>query len=605
MARRRNVDWVSWHLYRRAWLVCAAAFLLVLVTGFRPQEAPEAPLPPSFDRAQAQAVIDRAREFDHEYPDRRPGTSSAVEAARWVQERFDELGVAARIVPQTTVSPVSHRPLSLSNVEASLAGRTSETIVVYAHRDTVGTHGAPAEAVDTIALLEFARDAIATRDRRRSYLFVSTDGAWAGAGGVRALAERLGDRGRSVVAVIGLDRIAAGTSRAHLPWTASGRWSQPLGLTDVALDAARREGGVGKPPSIAMQLLMLAAPVSLYEQGHLVRAGLPVVTVTTAGERRRELPRRADADATTQSMRVAQRTISALDGVDTLQSAGKTYLVGEHRAFRGWAIKILMATLLVPFWVAAVDLLARQLRRGRLTLAVGSVARAAIGGLWILSILWVLGAMGAFPAVGDRPPDPSVMGRGTAPAIAVWLALSAIGWLLVRGPDWRHRTLGDDVTRDRPRSTLAVALVGLGLLTVLMLSVNPYAVPFFALPLHLWLLLASTRTTGSSARMAVWIGGLCGPLLAFGAVTTRFQVPAHTAPWYWLELVQSRTVPVPLDLFASAGMGISLLVGAIALDNLERPAIVQLRRVRDALAAAANAVGGRRSPAERPDVAVG
>jgi hypothetical protein len=576
MARRRTVDWVAWHLYRRAWVVCACAFVLVLATGFRPQAAPESPLPPSFGRAEATAIVDRAHLFNKDFPDRRPGTSGAVEAAHWVQDRFGELGLKARIVPQTTVSPVSHEPISLSNVEASLAGRTGETIVVYAHRDTQSAAGSAVDAVDTIALLEFARDAIATRDRRRSYVFVSTDGAGAGASGAHALAERLRARGQTTVAVIGLDRIAHGTAPVHVPWTASGRWAQPIGLTRLAEESVAAEGGSSDGPSILGQFIRLATPVTLYEQGRLVEEGLPSVMITSAPERRSAPPRHPDLDSVTSSVRAAQRTVSALDAVDTLQSAGKTYVVGERRAFRGWAIKIFLATLLLPFGIVTVDLLARQLRRGRTSRAVGSVVRCALAGMWVVASLWLLASIGVLPAAGDRPPV-SAIDMPNPVALGVWLALCVGGWLLMRGPDWRYQVMGDDPAMDRSRTTLAVSLVAMGLLAVLTLAINPYAVVFVAVPLHVWLLLASRRTATKSACWSVWAAGLLGPLLAFMAVTARFDIARRESVWYWVQLVQSGTIPAPMGLLIGAGAGLSLLICVTALGWLERPAIARAR----------------------------
>src|SRR5687768_1027410 len=99
MSRRRSVDFVGWHGYRRAWLVPLAALLLVLVTGFRPETPLSPALPPTITNEQAGEVISRAETFDAEFTDRRPGTPGSIESAQWMHDQFAELELRVKTVP--------------------------------------------------------------------------------------------------------------------------------------------------------------------------------------------------------------------------------------------------------------------------------------------------------------------------------------------------------------------------------------------------------------------------------------------------------------------------------------------------------------------------
>ncbi|MCW2922662.1 MAG: hypothetical protein JWM98_66, partial [Thermoleophilia bacterium] len=579
MARRRPVDFVGWRLYRRSFVVPVLALLVLLVTSFRAEVPVQGALPPTLANERAAELLGRSQEFTALFPDRRPNTAGDVDSAQWMRDEFTKVDpkMRARTAPTTTTDPATGHAVTLVNVEATLPGRTRELVVIHAHRDTADANGGASDAVGQVALLTLARELAATRDRRRTYLFVSTDGATLNGGGARALATRLGSRG-AVVAVIGLDRIGGGET-LRVDASPSGRHAPPLGLVQAASGSVDAEGGRATLGGIGAQLVRLATPITLREHGQLLDAGLPALTITAADDGLHASgDDNADAAHVGAGLRAAQRLIGTLDGVDQLQSAGKTWVATDQRVYRGWALKILVASLLVPVWIGAVDMLVRHRRGWNLAAAVGTCTRAMLAGVVAIGALWLLGAFGLLPGTVDHPPNPGRLTDVRVIALGIWLALVAAAWLLARGPDWRRQRRASARVHTGPDTPeIVVSLVGLVVVSALALSVNPYAVLFVVPTLHAWMCVASWRVVFFRSRaVLVWSVGLVGPLAALLAVGARSDAGRGTG-WYALQLVQTRTVPPTLALLIGAGAGLAGLLLVAAVGRVAHPALPALR----------------------------
>jgi len=590
MGRRRPIDRVNWRLYRRAWLLPALAFVLVLGTSFAPQRTPDSPLPPSFTNEQASELIDRAAAFSKRFPDRRPGTPGAIDAGQWLRDQLRDAGLTATTVPATTTRPTSGDSVGIANVEAVLPGRTRETVVVLAHRDNLGSEQRGGDPIGTLSLVQLAEDLAATRDRRRTFLLVSTDAATINGAGARALAERLQRRRGSIVAIVSLERPGSGGRTNWVPFLPAGDYVPPLGLTQAARDAVVAEGGDAGQPSILSQLLRLSVPTTLFGHGPLVEAGLPAVTISGGYERSDSARLSPTPTSVGDAVRSLQRALGTLDSVDTLQSAGKTYVSTSQRVYRGWALKILIASLLLPVWFAAADMLLRHRRSWNIAATVGTAARAVMAGLFGLITLWLTSSIGLLPGSADRPPMPASVDSLPVVGLMVWVVLAGAGWLLARGPDWRRaRAAGRD------SADLAVALLAGCVLCAVMLASSPYSVLLFVPALHLWLVLASRLVYSTPATAGTWGAGLLSPLasvLALGAASDT----GIRAPIYALELVASRSVPAGVTLPAAALSGLGLLVLLASFGRVGAPALPAVRRTAQGLEARAvlTAIAGLR-----------
>ena len=572
MGRRRPVDFVGWRLYRRAMLVPVLALLVLLVTSFRAEVPVQGALPPTLADEQAATLLEAGEEFRELFPDREPGSSGSVDSAQWMLDQFAELGIPAKTVTATTIDPTTDRSVGLVNVEATLGGRTRELVVIHAHRDTAAK-GRGADAIGQVALLALARELKSTRDLRRTYLFVSTDGATLNGGGARALAARLAHRG-AVVAVIGIDRLGAG-GELRIDAAPSGEFAPPLGLVRAATGSVDAEGGDPSIGGVLTQVARLAAPVTLREHGQLLAHGLPALTVTAGDDQLRASgDHEADTSDVGAGVRAVQRLVGTLEQVDQLQSAGKTWVASERRVYRGWALKIFVASLLIPVWLAAVDMLVRHRRGWNLAAAIGTAARAMLAGIVAIAALWMLAGIGLLPGTGDRPPNPGTLDDVRVFALVVWTIIVALAWLLARGPDWRRQRMASRRTAIGPDTPeLVVSVVGLVIVSVLALAVSPYAVLFIVPALHAWMCIPSWRVVFSPHRATlVWGVGLVGPLLAVFAIGARSDTGLG-AGWFALQLLQTRTIPPMLALLIGCGGGLLGLLLVAARGRVANPAL--------------------------------
>lgn len=577
MGRRRPTDWIDWLLYRRAWLPAGAALVLALITSFQPDPPAMPAQPPGFTAADAQAVVRDADAINAKYPDRRPGTSGAADSAQWVrdqlriiQDQFRGRAVSADVVTDTTTIPGRPHAVSIMNVEAWLPGRTNELVVVYAPRDTAEGAGRGGDAGSTAALISIAQQLAASPDRKRSYLLVSTDAARANGAGARLMATRITRRAVRPIAVIGLDGIGQ-SHDVRVPLTASGGMMPPLGLV-LAARASSGDSAGGLPGTVG-QLVRLGLPLTRYEHGQLLRKHIPAITISTASSS--EVTRPTE-DSVIIGMHAVLGVLGSLDATDTLQSAGKTYLLGSDRVVRGWALKILIVSLLLPVWLVIAQALVTHRRRLALIPSVGSIARGMLVGVWGIATLWLFAAIGVVPHSSDVPPASALVGAWPTLGMIAWVLLLVPAWIIARGPDWRrfHEA-------DAARATIMTGLAVLVVLSVCALALNPYSV-LFALPtLHALLWLVSRHAHGRR-RTAILAASLIGPLLALTTIHVNLHVPVLRLPVYGVDLLATRSVPALLGLVLGMAMGCAAVMLVALLGRIGEPVLAQLRYARRA-----------------------
>jgi hypothetical protein len=259
--------------------------------------------------------------------------------------------------------------------------------------------------------------------------------------------------------------------------------------------------------------------------------------------------------------------------VDTLQSAGKTWVASGDRVYRGWALKLLVACLLLPAWVGASSMLVRHRREWNVGAAIGSCLRAMLAALVSLMALWSLSGLGLMPDFSDTPPTPDAVANVHVGAMLVWIAITAGAWLLARGPDWRRapHSVSDS------HADVAVAVAMGCVIGGLLLASNPYAVVLLAPALHAWLLLNSRRVHGARPVALVWSLTLIGPAIAVLVISTAFDLGAQS-PWYLLELIRARALAASTLLPLAAAAGLACFVLVAGLGRTAQPALPTLRR---------------------------
>src|SRR5213078_5182936 len=84
---------VNGRLYRGTWLLVGLPLLVAAFSVQHPAALPPPSLPPTFDGGSALSL---AKELSREYPDRAPGNSGAVGAARWLSDKMTFFGYRPR-----------------------------------------------------------------------------------------------------------------------------------------------------------------------------------------------------------------------------------------------------------------------------------------------------------------------------------------------------------------------------------------------------------------------------------------------------------------------------------------------------------------------------
>ena len=539
---------INARLVRGTWLLVALPLLLAAFTVGQPRPLPPPALPPTFDGATASGL---ARELADAYPDRSPGSSGALGAAQWFREQLKLYGFGTRTDTFAATIP-GRGEVELRNIVAVAQGASPRAIVVIAHRDNDGTGpGANDNASGTAALVELARGfapltgpgGLRVRPAHR-LVFVSTDGGAFGALGAARFATH-SPYAADAAAVLSLDAVA-GRNVPRLVVAADRPRSPASGLVRTASARVLEETGVEpRRASAFRQLVDLAFPLTLGEQGPFVARGIPALTLTTAGERVEPLfaDTRIGAERLAGLGRASQGLIASLDGGLELDDATTSYVYLGRRIVRGWAIQFVLIAALLPFLIGAIDLFARCRRRRIPLLPAVRSLRHRLAFWSYAAVLVILAAkIGLLPDAEPGRPPPLAVPSAADPSLS---GLALLGVLLLTG--WfvsRERLIPRRPAQvDETLAGYCVALLLLGLIALLVVATNPYALIFLLPSLYAWLWLPQAHNAPAAARGALFAAGFAGPLLLAVSVAERYGV-AGGAPWYLLSLLGSGYAPL-------------------------------------------------------------
>jgi hypothetical protein len=586
-ARRGSLERpVNARLYRGAFLFLSLPLLILAFSIVRPGALPAPLLPPNFDGV---ATRELAADFAKVAPDRAPEGAGALRAGQWFRDQMAPYALpVASDTWEATVPAIGK--VTLRNLWAVAAGQSRDAIVVMAHRDDTGVGpGANDNATGTAALVELARNYAQSSGRlvrsAHTIVFLSTDGGSFGGLGATRFIEHAPF---PIVATINLDAIGgSGTPRVVI----TGDTPRSPAATFVETAARRvleQTGVAARRARIVNQLIDLGFPYTLYEQGPFVARGIPALTLTTAGERPPDAftdrPDRLSDARLTGMGRAAQQVIGSLaQGLELAQGTSSSVWAGD-RIVRGWAIELVLFTLLIPFLVGVVDLFAHCRRRGIALLPAVRSLRTRLG-FWLFAGLafYAFKVLGAWPAGAARPPNPATSVAGDWPVLAL-LALGLVvlgGWVVARHRLVPRRPVGPD----EQLAGETASLLTLGVVSLLVLATNPFALLFILPALHAWLWLPQVRSGKPPARAFVLLLGLAGPALIMLSLGVRYGL-GFDAPWYLLELVALGYIQVPAVAVTLGGAACAAQLAAIAAGRYapypepgERPARGPLREL--------------------------
>lgn len=581
-------------LYRAAFLPFAVALAIAAFSlTSRPAPLSTTLAPDAFEGSQALA---ETQQLAAAYPSRQPGTPGDEQLAARVASTIEGLGGTAgggfsvRVLHAPAPTLAGER--SLATVIAQRPGSTAESpIVIVAHRDTadrgstkspIGQHDAAAQLSGTGVLLELAR-VFAARETKRTIVLASTSGGSAGDAGAQAL---LGALPASPDAAIVLGDLASGASGSPpvvVPYSDSyGQATDELLRTSTGAISA--EGALHPAlPSVIGQLAHLAFPLAPGEQGVLNAAGAPAVLVQVTGER--EPP--ANAPLSLERIeglgRAVLNTVDALDAAPDLQPAPQTGLVLARRIVPGWALALLILTLLIPPAVVLVDGLARARRRRRpisdrsLGRWFAWTATFALPFFAVALFARLLGHLGAIPAL-------SAPALGSALSFSGEAATAVLACILIFGLAWLTwppfvRRLGLAAALDpASEGTAGADAAGIAtLLTLLLVAciawlLDPYTALLAVPALHLLLSIASPERR---PRPLAGLGLLALSLLPLGLLVAFYAHELGYGPgllaWSTVLLLAGGHVGLPAALLWSVALGCLVAVGWIALTPPAEP----------------------------------
>jgi hypothetical protein len=605
-------------MYRGTWLLVGLPLLVAAFSVGQPDPLPPPTLPPTFD---AEAALGLAHQLADEYPDRSPGAGAAVGAARWVSERLQLYDF--QVHEQSFEADIPGRGLQrLVNLFAVAPGPSPESpaLVVMAHRDNSGAgRGANDNASGTAALVELARPYARTPTSpegagvtpTHTIVFLSTDGGAFGGLGAARFAEASPFRDR-VVAVVNLDTIA-GPGPVRIELAGDRPRSPSAALVQTAAERViEQTGSEPDRPTALRQIVDLGFPFSLHDHAPFVAHGVPALTLTTADRPPPafdDTPARLNVERLGEVGRSAQQLIASLDqGLELPASSGSFLWLGPRLIVRGWAVQLVLVASLLPFLAATVDLFARC-RRRRIPLAPALRSYRSRLGFWLFvgALFALSAAVGAWPRGSGRPPSPETAAAADWPVLglAALVVLAGLGWLVTRERLLPRRP----VANAEQLAGYTGALLALGLVALVLVAVNPFALIFVLPSLHAWLWLPQVRDRPAWIRLTVLAAGLSGPAVLVATFVRRLDLGIDTL-WYLVALVSLGYVEVAVVAVTLAWLAVAGQLGTLATHRYapypapsERPPRGPLREAvrRTVLAVRAR----RRAPEEKPQALEG
>lgn len=555
----------------RASLIAVALAVFVLAFSLTSQQGPVGSTlaPEAFNGQNAYSSM---VSLAGRYPNRRPGSAGDDDLATHVARALRRDGFAVTTRLDTAKTADGKRVIE--TVTGTRAGLSSGSIVVVAHRDSLGSPSV-ADLSGTAILLELGR-VLSGETQHRSIVLASTSGS-AGQAGATQLARHLGS---PIDAVIALGDLAGKHAREPVvvPWS-NGTGVAPPMLRNTVAAALRSQANLRSGGSnLAAQLAHLALPLTISEQGPFGARGQPSVLLSLAGERGPAADEPVgDATTVTQLGRTVLSAVSALDAGPSVP-APSAYLLYQSKVVPPWAIRLMVLALILPVLLTTVDGLARARRRGHSI--IRWVIWVVVGALpFLLALALTLGAR-LTGALGVTPPGP--LGVGAVPLggggivvlvlIVCVVAATFFAWGPIAGAVAGVRRWDLSSSAGAAAGTLLVMC----LTTLIIWTRNPVAAALVIPALHLWMWVVDPDLRLPRALVVTMVLlGLVPPLLVVVYYAQALGLGPAGVAWNGLLLVAGGHIGVAVAVEWSLLLGclasvISIAMRAQRLDRTEQ-----------------------------------
>jgi hypothetical protein len=364
-----------------------------------------------------------------------------------------------------------------------------------------------------------------------------------------------------------------------VPWASDGS-APPLALQRTVESALRAEVSPNPGGSHASgQWIRRALPLTISGQGVIADEGLPAVAIGSTGE----VPARPDEAVTRARLgsfgRGLLRAVTAIDEAGPIDperaarspafSSGPDGIVTMRNVLPDWVVRLLVATLLLPALLAALDGWFRARRRH---LAVGRwagwIAAAALAPL--LGWLWLRLLGLSVLTVPAAPVEPGLYPIETAGivALASTAVVTAVGWFGLRPLIVRRLAPGGSAAGGglAAATGLVVCAVAAGVWLF-----NPYAAALLLPAAHLWLLAAApgSRLRGVWAALPVALGVALPVLAVLHYVSALDLDPLSFA---WLVALATADGHISIGTALAVSLWLGCLAGLLVVLRVRRKA---------------------------------
>lgn len=510
---------VSWPLYR---LLAVIALIPPVIAALTLQSTPVPPQPVPPLAVSGSAIVRDAGELMGGAPgsSRRgccaPGTRGDQAAASWIARALRVFDRHPQ-VEQFAATPAGRtQSIAMTNVVAYRPGSEPGLVAVIVHHDGSGADTASGTAL----LAELART-LSGVTRQLGIVLVSTDGGTTGGQGAAYFAAHWPLAGRIEGAVV----VTSPGAPAGTPLTLQTRSQVPVGtsptlVATAAATIAQYGGGGLVVPGLLNQVTGYATPFVVTEQGPLLAHGVPAIGLAGGPAAGRAIGlSQLNSGQLGHTATTVANLVAALDQAPSFDRGGPPLIVmSGDRFVPGPVAEGVLAILLAPALAAMLDMVAR-LRRRRVELAPGLAALGWRLSTWLVALLaiWLVSVLPDHPLpTVSNPPLPGHTGASVE-GILLAAGVALLYWRFVVRPRLRP-TAG--VAAWERTGGLAAGLLGLGLASLLVLAINPFAAIVVLPAAHAWLWLPAAGRHGRRAAGLVFLAGLAGPALVLVELMT-------------------------------------------------------------------------------------
>ncbi len=555
-----------------------ALILTLLLAGCSPAPEISAQYDPADIRFSGTRAYDIEEQFVTQHLNRVSGSDESLAAVLWLNEQLSSYGWTCTIDQWEAV--LYSETAQLRNVVCKLPGQSEQEILVLAHHDIAPTteQGADNDGSGVAIMLHLAEIFAEEDTPRYTLVFVADDAEEYGMIGSRRYMETHPDP-EMVIAGISLDNLG----RAYYQDMETGLVGQYEGYGPIWIGLAAREAAAAAPTDWELllkgpidQALDQAITISLTDQGPINAFGVPAIgfgakVPAEFSDLHYECWHGACDNMDLQSPYSLEQsgiiTEALIRQVQTMDSFPEStgpylYFEGNEEVLTGWPLYLIFIGFVSLFFVGSYFIQRDTFaEKGRALMK----ALPHFIGLWLplvagILLLYLLVAVGVMEKFTSYPGTTKDVTQLNPSWLAVTMFLVGVGLFFALGR-WLVRRFAGDQERPEFRSIKSLAFLIIGVIGLLILIIDPFALIFF-IPVLFWFLIGGRSGVSKILDVLFFIlGGLMiyALIYAFGFLLLRY---GFVFLWYFISAISTGTFSF-VDVAAGAAVmaaGLSMIV---------------------------------------------